>query len=505
MATMISPLRRATQVAADRTAVVCGDARLSYAEMAERCRRLVDALRGLGVAAGDRVAIVSPNCHRYLEVYQAVPGAGMVLVPLNQRHSDAELRYALEDSGTKMLFCGRPVADVPPCVEHVVSLDSAYEALLADASPVAFGDGVGEEDLAGLFYTGGTTGTAKGVMLTHRNLVANAMHMQMCWRFSPETVWLVAAPLFHLAGSIAVLSTVWNAGRHVVLPAFDPAAALDLIERERVTATLVVPSMLAAMNEEQRARPRDVSSLRLVSFGGAPSATETLRRAHEVFPGASLLHLYGATETAPIATSLPGVERVLDAPQARSCGQPAVGVDVEIRRDDGSACDVGEVGEVAVRGPNVMGAYWNKREQTAAVLVDGWYHTGDLGYMDEHAYVYLVDRAKDMIVTGGENVYSTEVEDVLYRHPAVLEAAVFGIPDARWGEAVHAVVVPRPDVSVGEEELVAHCRAAIAAYKVPKAIELRFEPLPKSGAGKTLKRELRAPFWAGRETLVSGA
>jgi long-chain acyl-CoA synthetase len=278
-----------------------------------------------------------------------------------------------------------------------------------------------------------------------------------------------------------------------------------LIERERVTATLVVPSMLAAMNEEQRARPRDVSSLRLVSFGGAPSATETLRRAHEVFPGASLLHLYGATETAPIATALPDVERVLDAPQARSCGQPAVGVDVEIRRDDGSASDAGEVGEVAVRGPNVMGAYWNKPEQTAAVLRDGWYLTGDLGYMDEQAYVYLVDRAKDMIVSGGENVYSTEVEDVLYRHPAVLEAAVFGVPDARWGEAVYAVVVPRPDAPVTEDDLLAHCRAAIAAYKVPKAIELRTEPLPKSGAGKTLKRELRAPFWAGRETMVSGA
>src|SRR4051794_39062539 len=505
MATMISPLRRAVQVAAERPAVVCGSTELTYAQMWHRCRRLAGALRALGLQEGDRVGVVSPNCHRYLEIYQAVPGAGMVLVPLNQRHTDAELRYALEDSGTKVLFAGRPVAGVPACVEHVVEVGEAYEALIAGAAPADFPAHIGEEDLAGLFYTGGTTGTAKGVMLTHRNLVSNAMHMQMCWPFSPDTCWLVTAPLFHLAGSIAVLSTVWNAGRHVILPAFDPAAALDLVEREQVTATLVVPSMLAAMNEEQHARPRAVSSLRLVSFGGAPSATETLRRAHEVFPDASLLHLYGATETAPIATSLPGVERFLDAPQARSCGQPAVGVDVDVRRDDGSSCDAGEVGEVAVRGPNVMGAYWNKPEQTAATLRDGWYHTGDLGYMDERAFVYLVDRAKDMIVSGGENVYSTEVEDVLYRHPAVLEAAVFGVPDARWGEAVHAVVVPRPSVAVTEDELLAHCRAAIAAYKVPKAIELRTEPLPKSGAGKTLKRELRAPFWAGRETMVSGA
>jgi long-chain acyl-CoA synthetase len=503
MATMISPLRRAVQVGADRPALVCGGVSLTYAEMWDRCRRLVGALRALGVEEGDRVAVVSPNCHRYLELYQAVPGAGMVIVPLNQRHSDAELRYALEDSGAKVLFAGRPVGDVPDCVHTVIDVGDAYEAFIAGAAPADFPSSVSEDDLAGLFYTGGTTGAAKGVMLTHRNLVANAMHMQLCWPFGPDTCWLVVAPLFHAAGSIAVLSTVWNAGRHVLVPAFDPAAVLDLLERERVTATLVVPSMLAAINEEQIARPRDVSSLRLVSFGGAPSATETLRRAHQAFPAARLLHLYGATETAPIATGVLGVEDLLDSPRAQSCGQPAVGVDVEIRTADGALAAVGEVGEVVVRGPNVMAAYWNKPEQTAAALRDGWYFTGDLGYMDDEAFVFLVDRAKDMIVTGGENVYSTEVEDTLYRHPAVLEAAVFGVPDAKWGEAVHAVVVPRGTVTA--DELIAHCRDSIAGYKVPKALDLRDEPLPKSGAGKVLKRELRAPFWADRDAMVSGA
>jgi long-chain acyl-CoA synthetase len=503
MTTMISPLRRATQVAAHRHAVTCGEVALTYAETWSRCRRLVGGLRGLGLAEGDRVAVVSPNCHRYLELYQAVPAAGMVIVPLNHRHTDAELAYALEDSGAKVLFAGRPVDELPECVATVIEIGDAYEGFIADAAPADFPGHVGEDDLAGLFYTGGTTGVAKGVMLTHRNLVSNAMHMQMTWPFTPETVWLVVAPLFHAAGSIAVLSTVWNAGRHVLVPAFDPGAVLDLVERERVTATLVVPSMLAAINEEQLARPRDVSSLRLVSFGGAPSATETLRRAHEAFPGAQLLHLYGATETAPIATTLPAVERLLDAPQVRSCGQPAVGVDVEVRLPGGRRATPGEVGEIVVRGPNVMGAYWDKPDETAAALVGGWYHTGDLGYMDEEAYVYLVDRARDMIVTGGENVYSTEVEDALYRHPAVLEAAVFGIPDERWGEAVHAVVVPRGDVTA--DELIAFCHDSIAGYKAPKAIEIRSEPLPKSGAGKVLKRELRAPHWAGRESMVSGA
>jgi long-chain acyl-CoA synthetase len=330
------------------------------------------------------------------------------------------------------------------------------------------------------------------------------LHFQAAWAFGPETRWLVAAPLFHAAGSIAVLATVWHGGRHVALRAFDPGTALDLIEAECVTATLLVPTMLAAISDEQLARPRDVGSLSLLSHGGAPVATETLRRAHAAFPGAELMHLYGTTETAPIATILPREERVLDAPQARSCGQPAVGVEVTVLElTAGSQASTGTVGEVAIRGENVMQGYWNKPEATAAALRDDWYRTGDLGYMDDHAYLYLVDRAKDMIVSGGENVYSTEVEEALYRHPAVLEAAVFGIPDERWGEVVHAVVVRRDDVT--EAELLGHCRELIAGYKLPKAIELRSEPLPKSGAGKVLKRELRAPFWEGRRTMVAGA
>jgi long-chain acyl-CoA synthetase len=503
MPTTIDPLRRATQVGAGRTAVRCGEVELTYAETWERCRRLAGALRQAGLEPGDRVAVVGPNCHRYLELYQAVTGAGLALVPLNQRHTAAELAYALEDSGTRLLFAGAGV-DVPDAaVERVIDLGDGYEKFIADAPGGEFPDTVTEDTLAGLFYTGGTTGASKGVMLTHRNLVANALHYQVCLPFDPDTRWLIVAPLFHLAGSIHVLATVWNAGRQIVLPGFEPGAALDLIERERVTATLVVPTMLAALTEEQRARPRDVSSLRNISHGGAPIATQTLLRAHEAFPGAELMHIYGATETAPIATVLPHEERILDRPQVRSCGQPAVGVDVAVADPAGGPVPGGAVGEVLVRGPNVMAGYWNKPEQTAKALTGGWYRTGDLGYLDEDAYLYLVDRARDMIVTGGENVYSTEVEDVLFRHEAVLEAAVFGIPDARWGEAVHAVVVLRSEVT--EDELVRHCREVIAGYKVPRRIEVRAEPLPKSGAGKVLKRELRAPFWAGRDAGVAGA
>jgi long-chain acyl-CoA synthetase len=500
---MIGPLARAMRVAPAQVAVRCGEVELSYAQTWERCRRLVGALRGLGIGEGERVAVVGANCHRYLELYQAVPGAGMVLVPLNQRHTAAELRYALEDSCARVLFAGPGVDVAAASIEHVFDLDAGYEELIASAPLADFPADLSGETLAGLFYTGGTTGAAKGVMLTHRNLVANALHFQACWSFGRDTRWLIVAPLFHAAGSIAVLSVVWNAGEQIVLPVFEPGAALDLVERHRVTATLVVPTMLAALTDEQHARSRDISTLRRISHGGAPIATETLRKAHLAFPDAELLHIYGATETSPIATLLKGEERLLDVPQARSCGQPAVGVEVLILDANGAQAAPGSVGEVVVRGDNVMAGYWNKPEQTAAALVGGWYHTGDLGYLDECAFLYLVDRAKDMIVTGGENVYSTEVEEALFRHPAVAEAAVFGIPDARWGEAVHAVVVARAAVSC--EDLRAHCRSLIGGYKVPKTIELRSEPLPKSGAGKVLKRELRDAHWEGHETAVAGA
>jgi long-chain acyl-CoA synthetase len=506
MTTMIEPLRRAVAVAPDAVAARCGGTEVTYAQTYERTQRLVGALRTLGVGDGDRVAVVGRNCHRYLELYQAVPGAGMVLVPLNQRHTAAELAYALQDSGARVLFAASGI-DVPAgVVEHMIDLEDGYEALLAGApaSGAESPDHLEPETMAGLFYTGGTTGASKGVILTHRNLIANAFHFQAQFAFRPDTCWLVAAPLFHAAGSIAVLATVWHGGRQVMLPVFDAAAALDLIESQRVTATLLVPTMLAALADEQLARPRDVSSLRLLSHGGSPVATETLRRARQAFGDAELMHLYGTTETAPIATIMAHEETLLDTPQARSCGQPAIGVEVRVLDDEtGGAAAAGAVGEVLIRGENVMAGYWNKPEDTAAAILDGWYRTGDLGYMDERSFLYLVDRAKDMIVSGGENVYSTEVEDVLYRHPAVLEAAVFGIPDARWGEAVHAVVVPRGDVA--EADLIAHCRGAIADYKIPKRIELSSDPLPKSGAGKVLKRELRAPYWAGHESVVGGA
>lgn len=486
----------------DKTAAVCGETRLTYAETWSRCRRLAGGLRRLGLQFGDRVAIWAANSHQYLEVYMAVPAAGMVVVPLNTRHAEPELRYALEDSGTRVLITDRDPGALADVVERVIHIPDAYEALLAEAPEMELGVDVTEDTVAGLFYTGGTTGASKGVMLTHRNLIANTMNWLIATQQGPDDAYLVMAPLFHAAGSLAVLATVWIGGCQVVQPAFEPAEALDLIASERVTLTLGVPAMIAAITELQLMEPRDVSSLRFLVHGGSPIATEVVRRAHQAFPNAEMCHAYGATETAPLATCLRNEHLVLESDLARSCGQAVAGVDVRVFDNDGNELPPGDVGEVVVRGTNIMKGYWNKPEQTEAVLRDGWYYTGDLGYMDALGYVFLVDRAKDMIVSGGENVYSTEVEEALYKHPAVLEAAVFGIPDEHWGEAVHAVVVPRPEQGVDAEALISFCREHIAGYKIPKGIDFQHDPLPKSGPGKVLKRELRQPYWEGSDRQI---
>jgi len=501
--TFLDPLVRAHRVASARPALRCGDVERSYGELWSRCRRLAGALEALGVGRGERVAILAANSPAYIETYLGVPACGRVVVPLNVRHAEPELAYALRDSGAKILMIDRDPGELARLVDHVIPLHDAggYEAIVVRSPEAELGLGIDENTLAGLFYTGGTTGASKGVMLSHRNLVANTYHWIATAHPEPEDRFLVMAPLFHAAGSNGVLASVWTAGCQIVLPAFDPKVALDCIERDGITATLGVPTMIAAMTEEQLVRPRRVDTLRQISHGGSPVATEVLRRAHRAFPEAELIHLYGATETAPLATTLRHEERHLEGLRGRSCGQPLPGVDVRIFDPEGREVETGEVGEVVIRGPNVMQGYWNKAEQTASVLRDGWYWSGDLGYADDEGFVFLVDRAKDMIVSGGENVYCTEVEEALYAHPAVLEAAVFGVPDSKWGETVHAVVVPRHDIDT--DELIAHCRERIAGYKVPRSVELRSEPLPKSGPGKVLKRELREPYWRGRKERVS--
>ena len=497
MPTIADALARARRVAAARPAVVCGDHVLDHAALAGRCERVGGAVAALGLRPGDRIAVLAANCHRYVELYLGVPCAGLALVPLNIRLAPAELVRIIEAARPALLVTDRDPGPLADAVEQVMSFEE-WDAVVEAAPPAPLGIGVSDGDVAVVYFTSGTTGRPKGVVLTHRNLVANSFHKTIACGLRESDVFLAAGPFFHVAGTAPVLSLVWLGASLVVLPGFDASACLDMIETRRVTVYMPVPTMLAALATEQLARPRDVSSLRLIGHAGSPITTAAVRHAHSVFPDAELQQYYGATETAAIVTCLAHEERLLDTGPLGSVGQPVVGVAVDVLDAAGETCRPGEAGEIVVRGPNVTTGYWQDETATKEAFVDGWYRTGDVGYLDDDHHLWLLDRVKDMIVTGGENVYSTEVEEVLARHPAVLECAVFGIPDEHWVEAVHAVVVVGAAEQVTEafaEQLREHCRALLAGFKVPKQIDVRLEPLPKSGPGKVQKRELRAPYW----------
>ncbi|MGD8859382.1 MAG: AMP-binding protein [Myxococcales bacterium] len=499
MLTLRDPLEHALRLHADRTAIVHGDGRLRYRDLVTRSYRLGASLRALGLARGDRVALLAWNGNRFVEAFCGIPAAGLTVVPLNTRLAPAELCSIAQDSGARVLLTDRDPGELGPLFERTVRIPDEYDALLEHGAPEPPQGGLDEDDVAALFYTGGTTGLPKGVMLTHRNLVANAFQKALACSLDGDDVFLAAAAMFHVAGVAPLLSLIWQGGTIVTLPSFDPGACLDLIAAHRVTVAMPVPTMVAALVAEQHRAPRDVSSLRMLGHAGSPISNEEIESAHATFPDAELAQFYGATETASIVTCVRHEERLIGTPRLGTCGRAVAGVQVRVVRDDGGECDPGEVGEITVRGDNVTPGYFRKPQASLEALQGGRYHTGDLGVLDEQGYLFVVDRKKDMIVSGGENVYSVEVENALYRHPAVVEAAVFGVPDERWGEAVTAIVVVSSDyVSDGQlpESLRLQCRDWIAGYKVPKQIEVRSEPLPKSGPGKILKRLLRAEHGA---------
>jgi acyl-CoA synthetase (AMP-forming)/AMP-acid ligase II len=502
--TLRDPLDHARRVHPRRIAVVDGDTRLDYAQLHRRCLRLAAALETLGVRAGDRVAILCANGHAYLEAFFGVPSGAMVLVPLNTRLAEAELVAILRDCQPRVLLTDRDPGRLRDCVDRVVSIPDDYEKLLS--APEERGEPrVDEASVAALLYTGGTTGRPKGVMLTHRNFVANAFHKTVACSLTMDDVFLAAPAMFHVAGLAPLVGLAWLGATVVTCPAFDAGRCLDLVEEHGVTVIMPVPTMLAALVAAQRTRRRDVVSLRMLGHAGSPIANAAIEAAHEVFPSVELAQFYGATETCSIVTCLRDEQAAIGTPRLGSCGCAVPGVSVKVVRNDGGDAEPGEVGEVHVRGPNVSPGYWGDATATSVAFVDGWYRTGDLGVLAAEGLLFVVDRLKDMIVSGGENVYSIEVEDALGRHPAVVEAAVFGIPDPVWGEAVHAMVVVDRDAARGDlaSELREHCRKFIAGYKVPKQIDVHVDPLPKSGPGKVLKRVLRAPFWREADASVS--
>jgi long-chain acyl-CoA synthetase len=526
--TLAWPIRRALATRANAEAIVDGDVRLTYAEWSRRVRGLTGGLRDLGLRSGDVVASIGQNTFRHLECWVGIPSAGLVLNDLNYRLAVPELEFIVNDCSARAIVADRAYLEVALQLKQRCPSLAYLIYAGADAAPggwISWDDlcaatpldenhpelrAITADTLAAISYTGGTTGLPKGVMQSHGNLLANAKHMLLANPLLPQDRFIHAAPMFHAADAATTFALTFVGGTHVCIRGFEPELFGRVVEAEKVTVALIVPTMINMLLNHPATASLDFSAWRLLMYGASPMPVELLVRACDVLP-CDIVQLYGMTEAAPLVTSMQRNDnrdgaRGIEPARSRlaSCGQPVVGVEVEVRRDDGSVCEPREVGEVFVRGPNIMLGYWKRPEETANALVaDGWYKSGDVAWADEDGYLFVVDRAKDMIISGGENIYTTEVENAVFRHPAVLEVAVFGIPHDSYGEMVHAEVVSKPGASVTVDEIVAICREQIGGYKVPRSVVIRVEALPKSGAGKILKRSLRDPYWEGKTRGVN--
>ena len=500
---------------ADKTASIDGAFHATYAQHTERVLKLADAMRNeIGLEPNDRMAVMALNSHQYLELYHAAfMGAG-VINPLNLRLAPLELEFILADSGTKVCFVDAFFAPLVERVRQQTSIDKVvligagdvphdveYESLLGTGNSVIPPE-PDEADAAVLMYTGGTTGLPKGVVIDHRAAMLDMYKIMARWPFTEHHVYLHQTPMFHAAsfGGVLVVPAIGATTTYVAL--FDPPRVLDIVEQFKVTTTVMVPTMIQMLLDHPDFAPERFASMQVLTYGASPMPTTLLERLLAMFPHLDIYQGYGMTENCGVLTCLGPDEHRQGGSMLKSAGLPVPGSIISIQDEDGNLLSTGEVGEVCARAGNYMREYWNRPDETAKAFVDGWYHTGDAGQVDERGYLFLVDRVKDMIVTGGENVYSSEVENALSMHPAVAQVAVIGIPSDAWGEAVHAIVILKPDRSATADELKAWVRERIAGYKVPKSIEFRTEPFPLSGAMKVLKRELRAPFWEGRDRLV---
>lgn len=512
-------LERAVQQHPDMTASICGPRSQSFAKLYERVTRLAGGLASKNLANGARIAVVALNSDHYFEVYLATAWAGGVIVPANFRWSPAEIAYSLNNAGCQALIVDQHHAALVPTLQaqcpglkHVFMMGGTEEAgelpgleALIESSESLANAGAGGDDLLGIFYTGGTTGRPKGVMLSHANLCSSGLSMLAEGVFNEGGVGLHVAPMFHLADMLMTTCLVLRGCTHVMLPVFSPDAVLAHVARFGVTDTLVVPAMLQAIVDHPSIGNFDTSSLCNILYGASPASETLLQRTMAAFPGVRLTQGYGMTESAAFICALPWHQHVVrrDGPnRLRAAGRSTFDVHIQIVDSDDRELPRGEIGEIIVKGPNVMQGYYDMPEATAETLRGGWLHTGDMAWMDEEGYIYIVDRAKDMIISGGENIYSAEVENAVASHPSVAANAVIGIPHKEMGEAVHVAVVLRPDCELELEALQTHCRAIIAGYKVPRSMEVR-PSLPLSGAGKILKTELRKPFWEERDRSVS--
>ncbi|MES2631379.1 MAG: long-chain fatty acid--CoA ligase [Pseudomonadota bacterium] len=493
---LTSAVRRAAQVRPQGLAILQGEQRTTWPETASRIARMAGALRTRGVTPGKRVATLALNSPEYFELLMAVWWAGAVLVPLNTRLAADEIAFILDHAQPCLLVMDEAMSALglkaAPTSLATVVCDAPGLAQMLGAQPIE-DCAPGHGSTAGIFYTGGTTGKPKGVELSHQNFAMAAVNMQRDLAHREDTVYLHASPMFHLADFGIGLGVTLAAGGHSFMPRFTPEAFYERLRRDRITHLQLVPTMLAAVLDAPCRDDALLAGIQRISYGAAPIASSLLERTLAAFPNARIHQFYGMTESCGASVMLPPERHVLAGPLAgklRAAGQVTAGFELRIADEAGAAVAPGTVGEIQVRGPAVMTGYWNDPQQTAATVVNGWLRSGDGGFLDEDGFVHVVDRLKDMIISGGENIYSAEVESALASHPGVLSCAVVGLPDERWGERVHAVVIARPDANLVVDELDAHCRAHLAGYKVPRSYDFA-DALPLSGIGKVQKKILR--------------
>jgi acyl-CoA synthetase (AMP-forming)/AMP-acid ligase II len=506
--------RKSARISPDFEATVFEDARLTHKQLNDRVNRLANGLVAMGYKRGDRVAVLAANTHKYLEIYFAAGKLGMSVTPLNFRLSDPEIAYVVNDSEAVCCLVGDEYEDralsmreETPKIRDWICLDNQregardYEELLEGASAKEPDIEVDENELAVLMYTGGTTGLPKGVMLTHRNIMTATIAAALGLGFRYDDATCFVLPLFHVSFWPA-LAVLLVGGKVVINRKPDLGEILRLIEDEKCTHINMVPTLYTWLLEHPDIDRRDLSSLRLMSYAGSPFPPEVLKRCIKKF-GDRFAQAYGMTEALG-GTVLPPWDHFLEGEMSRllaSAGKESLCVDVRVVDENGLPLQTGEVGEIAMRGKHVMQGYWKNPELTEKTLRNGWLHTGDMGYLDEDGYLFLVDRKADMIVTGGENVYPKETEDVLYEHPAVMECAVVSAPDERWGERVQAVVVLKQGQEATAEELITHCKERLAGYKCPKAVDF-WDALPKTPIGKILRKDVKKKLWEGHDRAI---
>lgn len=496
---------RRAELTPDRVAVDFEDSSITYAELNGRSNRAASVLSEFGVGRGDRVAVLSDNRPEYLAVFFACAKLGAIIAPVSWRLSEAEMAWQVSDSEPKILISapqwsaqGERIFGGPQLVFGDAERRGSYDEALASSAPE---ETKGENSLDGplmILYTSGTTGRPKGAVLTHGNFFWANLNMLVNADISHDEVSLMFLPMFHIGGwNVNTLAILLKGGTVVLERQFDPVRAIELIPKKQITLLMGVPATYLFMSQQPGFESADFSSVRMMVVGGAPMPDALLGKYGE--RGIDIVQGYGLTELAPNALILPMEDA---ARKLGSAGKPYFFTDTRLMDDSGNLIEGAGAGEIVAAGPVVMQEYWRQPDATSETIVDGWLHTGDVGRVDDEGFFYVVDRKKDMIISGGENIYPAEVENILYEHPTVSECAVIGIPDESWGETVHAIVVSKEGHQVLNEELLRHCRDRLARFKVPRSIEIISEPLPRTPAGKVKKQDLRALFWQGRERKI---